>query len=199
MYAWRKMTDSQREEVFRQRVRRGGSWRRPPVWTSHGQVDRFLITASCFEHADHIAHSTDRLSGFEESLLQTLEPHCADIFAHVILPNHYHALVSCEDIRALRSALGKLHGRSSRTWNQEEKTSGRKVFHGSAETRQKSERHFFASMNYIHHNPVRHGYVRRWQDWPWSSAKGYLQAVGLEAAKQFWQDYPIDRYGDGWD
>jgi len=197
MYSWRRMTDDERIEAMRLRVNRGGSWRRPPVWND--QKARFLITAACFDHQPHIGWSFARMGAFEVALLNTLEKTCSRVFAHVLLPNHYHALVQCEECAKLRSALGKLHGRWSRTWNLEESTTGRKVFHGSAETRQKSDRHFHASMNYVHHNPVRHGYVRRWLDWPWSSASAYLEMVGEEEAKCRWKAYPIDEYGEGWD
>ncbi|HXI88717.1 MAG TPA: hypothetical protein VNO24_01765 [Blastocatellia bacterium] len=59
----------------------------------------------------------------------------------------------------------------------------------------KSERHFWASLNYVHHNPVHHGYVERWQDWPWSSAAEFLQRVAREKAAEIWKKYPILDYG----
>ena len=45
----------------------------------------------------------------------------------------------------------------------------------------KSEGHFWASLNYVLHNAVRHGYVQRWQEWPYSNAEQYL---GKSAAKR---------------
>ena len=54
-------------------------------------------------------------------------------------------------------------------------------------------------MNYIHHNPVKHGYVTRWQDWPWSSARAYLEALGIEEATKRWQQHPVLDFGAGWD
>lgn len=56
-----------------------------------------------------------------------------------------------------------------------------------------------ATLNYVHHNAVHHGYVARWTDWPWSSAFDYLQTVGREEARRVWKAYPIRRYGSGWD
>jgi len=63
----------------------------------------------------------------------------------------------------------------------------------------RSERHFGATMNYVHHNPVHHGYCRQWQDWPFSSASAFLQSVGKEEAARIWNAYPILEYGKGWD
>ncbi len=63
----------------------------------------------------------------------------------------------------------------------------------------RSDRHFWATLNYVHHNPVRHGYVARWAEWPWSSASDYLAQIGVEAAKRIWTGFPIRDYGKDWD
>jgi putative transposase len=84
-------------------------------------------------------------------------------------------------------------------WNLEEKSAGRTVFHRAADRQIRSDAHFWATLNYVHHNPVRHGYVKRWTDWPWSSASDYLRAVGRDEAARIWLSYPVLDYGDGWD
>ncbi len=63
----------------------------------------------------------------------------------------------------------------------------------------KSEHHRWATVNYIHHNPVRHGYVTQWQDWPFSSAEQYLADVGRDEAIRLWHQYPVLGMGEGWD
>jgi putative transposase len=63
----------------------------------------------------------------------------------------------------------------------------------------RSDSHHWATLNYIHHNPVHHGYVQRWQDWPFSSAAEYLAAIGHEQAAALWREYPVLEYGRGWD
>jgi putative transposase len=63
----------------------------------------------------------------------------------------------------------------------------------------RSERHFWTSLNYIHNNPVRHRYVERWQDWPYSSASAFLESVGRETAEEIWRNYPLLDYGMDWD
>ena len=198
MYLWRRLSEEAREEILRERILRGGTWRRPPVWRNNNKA-RYLITAACYEHADVIGKCIERMNFFERALLEALRKSCEPIFGHCVLPNHYHALVRTDNIAGVRAALGSLHGRCSRMWNLQDAFTGRKVFHGSAETLQKSDRHFHATMNYVHHNPVRHGYVARWQDWPWSSASDYLESVGEAEAKRQWLEYPIDRYGEDWD
>ena len=63
----------------------------------------------------------------------------------------------------------------------------------------KSERHFWVTLNYVHHNPIHHGYVERWQDWPWSSASDFLDRIGAQQALDIWREYPILDYGKKWD
>ena len=116
-----------------------------------------------------------------------------------MLPTHYHALVDSPDVKALLSALGQLHGRTSYLWNLEEKYRGRQVWFSTAETAMKSERHLLASQNYVLHNAVRHGYVTRWTDWPYCNAADYIETLGREEATRVWKEFPILDYGKDWD
>jgi putative transposase len=92
-----------------------------------------------------------------------------------------------------------MHGRTSFSWNGEDGQRGRQVWFNCAETAMKSERHFWATLNYVHHNPVHHGYVEYWQDWPFSSAAACLAQMGKRGAAEIWCKYPVLDYGKGWD
>ena len=63
----------------------------------------------------------------------------------------------------------------------------------------RSERHFFATVNYVHNNPAHHRYVRLWIEWGWSSASEYLEQMGRTEAERVWREYPIRDYGKKWD
>jgi putative transposase len=139
------------------------------------------------------------MAAFETSLLATCRENCQSIFVWTVLPNHYHVLVKAADVKALLAALGRLHGRTSHEWNGEEDSRGRQVWRSATETGMKSERHFWASVLYVLNNAVRHGYVEKWQDWPYCNAREWLESIGRERAEQMWKEFPIDRYGDGWD
>ena len=116
-----------------------------------------------------------------------------------MLPNHYHLLVDTGDVLALLKGHGQLHGRTSFRWNKEDGRRGQQVWHRAAETAMKSERHFWATLNYLLHNAVRHGYVERRQDWPYSNAVQYLDDVGRDLAEWRWREYPSLEYGNEWD
>ena len=139
------------------------------------------------------------MQSFCESLIDVFKVRQALVHAWCVLPNHYHALVEANDILDVLSGLGRMHGRLSFLWNGEEQVRGRQVWCGAAERYMRNDAHFWATLNYVHHNPVHHGYVERWQDWPFSSVPEFLAQVDRETAEKTWHDYPIRDYGKGWD
>jgi putative transposase len=62
-----------------------------------------------------------------------------------------------------------------------------------------NERHCLATINYIHNNPVKHGYVDDANAWAWSSFHNYSETQGKHWLTQTWKEYPILDYGKGWD
>ena len=110
---------------------------------------------ACFEHAAVIGVSPQRMADFENALLELLDACSAEIHVWAVLPNHYHALVSVDDITPILTGSTKLHGRTAFAWNREDDRRGRQVWCGMAETQMKSDRHFWASLNYVLNNPVR--------------------------------------------
>ena len=158
-----------------------------------------MFTAACYEHLAHVGYSAERMNDFESKLTEKAKAVTEHLVAWVLLPNHYHFLAVTQDAKTVTKDLGKLHGKTSFNWNGEESNRGRKVWCNAVETEMKSDRHYWATINYIHHNPVKHGYVEKWQDWPYSSAHQFLDDVGPEEARNIWNEYPITEYGKGWD
>lgn len=198
MYYWRQLTDSQRIEVLEYRRTQHFPKHSPPHFDFDGE-HRYILTAACYEHAPIIAKSHLRLTDFECRILAACEKHCSEIYTWCILPNHYHLLVRTDVIKVLRKELGLVHGRTAFERNGEDNTRGRQVWHNCFERRIRSERHFYASLNYVLNNPVHHGYAEKWQDWKWSNAEAYLEQVGHERAKEIWREYPLKDYGRKWD
>jgi putative transposase len=197
MYRWRKLNDEERRQVLAWRL----AMQRPLHSPHHLDSGRrqYLVTAACYEHMPHVGLSVERMNDFAQKWLHCLHQGGERILAWVILPNHYHALVESERILELLSDLGQLHGRTSFDWNGKEGQRGRKVWCNAVESAMKNVDHSHATLNYVHHNPVKHGYAAKWTDWPWSSAADYLEKVGRAEAERLWQKYPIESYGAGWD
>ena len=198
MYEWRRLTNDEKNKVLAERKGRKLPWHSPPHLEFDGFVT-FIITAACYEHAHIIGKNSNRMAECEKEILDICQTLDIKIFAWCILPNHYHILVRTDDIKLLRKELGKFHGRSARRWNQEDNQQGRKVWYNFFDRDMKSNRHFWASLNYIQHNPVHHNYTKKWQDWMFSSANIYLENVGHEKAVFIWNEYPVLDYGKDWD
>lgn len=197
-YLWRQLTDAQREELLLHRMENRRPWHSPPHRGSEIPLS-YHITAACFEHAPHIGYSPARMEETGAALLTAFDVHAAKVHAWCVLPNHYHALIFTDQVLELLATLGQMHGRLSFQWNGEERTRGRKVWYGAVEREMRGERHFWATMNYVHHNPVRHRYVKRWQDWPYGSAVEFLARMERAEVEAIWQAYPVLEYGAGWD
>ncbi len=191
------MQKSQRADVLSLRRLTCLPWHSPPHRES--QRTQYHITAACYEHRPIIGNSPQRMADFEEKILMQLRVEVQCIYAWVILPNHYHLLVKTSDVKKALNRLSRIHGSTSYYWNGEENLRGRKVWYNLVETSIKSDAHFWSTMNYIHHNPVHHGYVNQWQDWAFSSADDFLRDFGRNKAGKVWRNYPITDYGKDWD
>jgi len=198
MDRWREWTPEQRRTILAERRQR----HHPPHSPAHIESDHtsiYLITAACFEHVSIIGTTDDRLASFSTQLCELMHQQCRFVFAWVVLPNHYHVLCDVISLESLFQSIAKLHGRTSFEWNGEDKCRGRQTWCKAAETAMKSEGHFYASRNYVLHNPVHHGYCSKWTEWPFSSAAQYIEDVGREAAHRFWNSYPLHDFGKDWD
>ncbi len=198
MYDWRKMTLKQRTDALEMRSARRFPWHGPPHFV-YNVPCHFHLSAACYEHAPIIGLSPERMAKFENDLLGVVSLEGCECSAWCVLPNHWHALVKTADVKSLCRRIGQLHGRRSCTWNREDECTGRKSFHACSDRRIRNDAHMHATMNYIHHNPVHHGYVSDWCDWPYSSAGRFLDEVGRSRAAELWRQYPVLDYGAGWD
>lgn len=197
MYLWRKLNDKQRAELLEFRRFNNRAWHSPHHRES--QHGRYLLTGACYEHRPIVGLNPKRLADFSGRLLKILEANCEEVYAWCVLPNHYHALALARKLSDLLRSIGQLHGRTSFDWNGADNERGRKVWFNCAETAMKSDRHFWATLNYVHNNPVHHAYVNQWQDWPFSSGAAFLKQTGRERAAELWKAYPIRQYGRDWD
>ena len=102
------------------------------------------------------------------------------IDAIVILPDHLHAVWTLPDgdadfprrWRLIKSALTRrltLPGTNRTPW---QKRYWEHVI--------RDERDYQRHIDYIHYNPVRHGFVKRPVDWPWSSFHRYVARGALD-------------------
>ncbi len=198
VYDWRKMTDEERAETLARRQSAHRPWHSVPHRFRVGHR-RYIITGACYEHAEIVGFSDARMDETADVLCEIGTAHGTRLYAWCVLPNHYHVVVDTDKVEGLLKLLALMHGRSSYRWNLEERCAGRRVWCNDVEREIRSDAHLWASINYVHHNPVKHRYAKRWQEWPWSSATRYLEGMGRERAREIWEAYPVFGMGAGWD
>ena len=191
-----KLTPEKRRELVSERKKRGFPWHGPPHFDDQEQFH--IVTAACYQHRE-ILDSHERLCWFESELIDHLKKSEISCAAWVVLPNHYHVLVKTSDVNLFSHNQGLLHGRTSKVMNSEDNTLGRKIWYRCQDRAMRSERHYFTSINYIHNNPVKHRLVKKWGDWACSSFHWYLANKGRDWLINIWREYPVMKYGEGWD
>jgi putative transposase len=196
MYEYRKLSENEREEIRRYRIQQGYPLHAPPH--PHHEDGHFLISAAIFEH-QHLLSSPGRRTEFEMRLIEGFKQNGCEVHAWIVLPNHYHLLLNTKSFESIPTIVKRLHGSTSREWNLQDGVTGRKVWFNYSDRKIRSERHFFATLNYIHQNSVKHGYVEEATDWPWSSIHLYLADHGADWVVDVSEKYPILDYGRNWD
>lgn len=196
MYEYRKLTPAEREAVIEERLEKGFPRHQPP----HPLRDRtyYLLTAACYEHRRHMQAQARRKAVFE-ALREQADRYKITLRAWVILPNHYHLLVEIVDFDVLSEFFRRVHGPKARQWNQEDHTPGRKIWYRYSDRAIRSVRHYAVTLNYIHYNPVKHGWVASPYAWKESSLHWYKAFFGRDWLRSLWVDYPVRDYGRSWD
>jgi len=135
------------------------------------------------------------------SIKETRRTYPFDIDAWVLLPEHMHCILTLPDKDNNYSRLWGLikQGFTKRAKGLllDQSISLSRIKHREASVWQRrfweheirGEEDFNNHIDYIHYNPVKHGYVKRVQDWPFSTFHRYVKE-GV---------YPVDWAGDGLD
>ena len=197
-YEYRKLSPEERKRIIEERRQHGFPLHQPPH--PFREAGSYLITAANFEHAT-VMSSSERRTTFQDILLAGFREIHAEVIGWVVLPNHYHILVNVESLDLVSNQIKQIHGSTSHKWNQQDGLTGkRKVWYRYVDRMMRNERHLNQTLNYIHHNPVKHGWVNDVYDWPWSSLYWYVDNKGQDWLREQWGRYtpPVD-FGKGWD
>ena len=196
-YEYRKMRPEEQADVVEYRRERGYPLHAPPH--PHREAGWYFLTAANFEHKP-VMQALERRDEFETRVLDAFLPIGADIGGWVILPDHYHILAGVDSLDTVSAILKQLHGTTSREWNLADGMTGRRrVWYKFTDRWIRSERHYYQALNYIHYNPVKHGYVSDPHAWAWSSVHLYFDTKGRDWLRATWKEYPIGNFGVGWD
>jgi putative transposase len=96
-----------------------------------------------------------------------------------------------KDIQAIFKTI---HGKTSFQWNKEDGKKGRKIWQNYWDYCIRKESDYWTRFNYIHHNPVKHNYVKRMDDYEFSSFNFYVKSNGYEWLMSIFEKYPVVDY-----
>ena len=155
----------------------------------------YFITSSIYQR-HRLLQSVEAKELVRDQLSELAREFKLQLAAWVILDNHYHILAKSHIGKELSRFIGRLHGRVSHDLNDRDNAHGRQVWHNFWDTCIRSDADYWIRFNYIHHNPVKHGYTRQMSDWVFSSYRFHLERKGVEWMMETFEKYPIVDFTD---
>ena len=135
----------------------------------------YMVTAGTL-HKEHIYHDSLRLQLLHGALFQVAEAFAWKMQAWALFCNHYHFIAqSPAEAGTLKTMIQRFHSQTSRTVNQLDGTPGRKVWFQYWDTCLTYEKSYYVRLNYVHHNPVKHGLVSAATQYPYCSASWFVE------------------------
>lgn len=133
----------------------------------------------------------DNIDLLRECFKSTLKVFNFEIYGIVILPDHFHMIIKPEDINEFSKIIGSIKKRFSFVIN--EKFVDKNISQSMIKRSEKGvwQRRFYEHiirdendlskhLDYIHYNPVKHGYVQNVEDWEYSSFKKFVELKNYE-------------------
>jgi putative transposase len=143
---------------------------------------------------EHHFRARERLEVLHRGLLSVANDFGWRLEAWSVFSNHYHFVAHSpdEDADNLAQMLGFLHEKTAKWINRLDGASGREVWHNFWETKLTHRNSYFARLNYVHQNPVRHGLVAVANQYPWCSAGWFERTARLAQVKTVY-GFKIDK------
>jgi len=119
----------------------------------------YFITARTIKK-EKFFNTAEKKGIFHRTLKSVLEKYGYHLYAWIVLGNHYHFLMKAITGENLKFFVKDLHSLSAKEINKSDDQAGRKIWFQYWDRCVRDEKDFYFHFNYIHHNPVKHGYVK---------------------------------------
>ena len=118
-----------------------------------------------------------RIGKLVEDALHFFDGQRYSLLAWVVMPNHVHTLVETREGFPLRRIVHSWKSYTAKAANGLLERSGPFWYPAYFDRHIRDERHYLASIAYIHNNPVKAGLVADAVDWWFSSARGWVDPL----------------------
>ena len=149
----------------------------------------YFLTVRCFHGGSYFQDKQSLVLKIINLIVQRFD---YGIYAWVILNNHFHLLLKVK--KDFAKFIQNLNGRISFEINKLDRSRGRQIVYQYWDHCITSEADFWKHFNYIHHNPVKHGYCQNETEvfgYPFSSARQWVNIKGKEWVDSCFEMYPI--------
>ena len=144
-------------------------------------------------YKQHFFHGEERLDLLEGKLLELARQYEWHPEAWAVFSNHYHFVAhSPPKADGLKNFLRELHAETATSINRLDGSAGRQVWFNYWETQLTYERSYFARLNYVHQNAVKHGLVPVANQYRWCSA-AWFEKTATPAQVGTIYSFKIDR------
>ena len=152
----------------------------------------YMVTGSTLSK-EHIFNGEERLTLLETELLTLAKRYRWKLEAWAVFVNHYHFVARSDPYgTALNKFLQHLHSNTARKVNSLDHFEGREVWHNFWDKKLTYQSSYFARLNYVHQNPVKHGLVRMANQYPWCSA-AWFEPTATPAIVKTIYNFKTDR------
>jgi putative transposase len=143
----------------------------------------YMVTASTFQK-QHIFTGADRLRLLQNALFEVVTAYEWNLQAWAIFSNHYHFIAkSPHDATTLKRMIQRLHSQTSRAVNQLDGVGGRQVWFQYWDTCLTFAKSYYARLNYVHNNAIKHSLTEEASLYPFCSA-AWFEARADEAFRK---------------
>jgi putative transposase len=168
-----------------------GSWHHGPLHLFVPDTI-YMVTASTFKK-QHIFDSLVKLQQLQNKLFEVVGAYGWELQAWALFADHYHFVAhSPEDGVSLKRLIQRFHSQSARLANQIDRLPGRRVWFQYWDNCLTYERSYYARLNYVHNNPVKHGIVSTAEEYPFCSARWFEENTEVEVYEKV-ISVPYDR------
>jgi len=147
-----------------------------------------FITVVTHNRNDILVENVDLL---RQCIVKTKEKFVFDVFAIVILPNHFHIIIKPQNIKEFSVIIGSIKRRFTKALD--EKFKDKVISESKIKRKEKGvwqrrfyehiirdENDLYKHLDYIHYNPVKHDYVQKVRDWMHSSFQKFVERGNYE-------------------
>ena len=133
----------------------------------------YMVTGGTL-YKEHFFKTPTELNLLQDNLFKLAIKYEWNLEAWALFSNHYHIIVqSPENPETLRKFITHFHANTARELNKLHNQPGRRVWYQFWDSQLTYQSSYYARLNYVMQNPVKHGIVDLAQSYPWCSTQWF--------------------------